>query len=68
MSLRIVSDLNLKVTHKETTPTLSAEACMERTPWSYREGNRMVSLPRPVYAAVQRALANMLVGREAPIC
>jgi hypothetical protein len=40
---------------------------MEHTPWSYREGNRVVALPRPVYAAVQRALANMLAGREAPL-
>lgn len=40
---------------------------MEYTPWSYREGNRMVSLPRPVYAAVQRALTNILAGREAPL-
>lgn len=40
---------------------------MEHTPWSYREGNRMVALPRPVYAAVQRALANMLAGLEAPL-
>ncbi len=27
----------------------------------------MVSLPKPVYAAVQRALANILAGREAPL-
>jgi hypothetical protein len=67
MSLMLVGGLKAKATHKGNTPTLSTEASMEHTPWSYREGNRMVALPRPVYAAVQRALANILAGREAPL-
>lgn len=67
MSLMLLGGLRAKATHKGNTPSLSAEASMEHTPWSYREGNRMVALPRPVFAAVQRALANMLTGREAPL-